>query len=690
MAEFLFEILAEEIPAGVLPSARTELLQGVASSLAEERVNGTFYVHSTSRRLVLVSRDLPERQEDRDLDVTGPPASRAFDAEGRPTPAAEGFAKGQGVDVASLVVIDTPKGRYVSARKRIEGQPTSDVLARILPPIVERMTFPRMMRWGDGTPQWVRPVHSVIALFEGTVVPLTLFGVEAGRVTAGHRTLGSGRIIVTGADDYFAKLRSSFVEPDQGARRRSLAEKAASLAESRGGVPADDSALVDSWAHLVEFPGLVVGGFDEGYLALPEEVLVTSMREHQKMLPVRRPDRSLAPAFLAVCDQSGDPKGLIAQGNEWVLNARFSDARFFWQEDLSAPLEDRLPKLGKLQFQEKLGDYLQKTGRIQDLAERLCHRIGRPDLVAASVRAAKLLKADLVTGMVREFTDLQGIVGGLYARQQGEAEEVWQAVYDQYRPAGADDDPPRGDVGAVVALADRLDTLAGLFGLGLVPSGSKDPYALRRAALGVVRIVIDRGWRLDLRAAAEDAWERHGSLPVDMATTLSGLWPFLVERLRFVLEKQAFSHDEIEAVLSTDVSDVADAAERVAAVASIRSREDFGPLATAFKRVHNILGQAGEEAGKGEPDLAKMVEDSEKALAADFLQAREVLEPLVADRRYPEALSVMASLGPVLDRFFVDVMVLAEDPALRENRLALLRALRDQFVRVARFDEIQG
>ena len=689
MSEFLFEILAEEIPASVLPAARTELLQEVASALAAERVNGTFFGHSTSRRLVLVSRDLPERQEDRDLDVTGPPASAAFGADGRPTRAAEGFAKGQGVEVESLVVIDTPKGRYVSARRRIDGQPTADVLARVLPPIVERMTFPRMMRWGDGTPQWVRPVHSVVALLDGLVVPFTLFGVETGRSTAGHRTLSGGRIIVTGVDDYFARLRGATVEPDQGTRRRALGEKTHALAAGAGGVPADDSALVDSWAHLVEFPGVVLGSFDEAYLALPEEILVTSMREHQKMLPVRRAGGKLAPAFLAVCDQSSDPKGLIARGNEWVLDARFSDARFFWQEDLSARLEERLPKLARLQFQEKLGDYLKKTGRIQELAEALCSRIARPDLAPSAVRAARLLKADLVTGMVREFTDLQGVVGGLYAREQGEPAEVWQAVYDQYRPAGADDDLPRGEVGAVVALADRLDTLVGLFGLGLVPSGSKDPYALRRAALGVVRIVLDSGWTLDLKAACGDAWDLHAALPVDRETTVANLWPFLVERLRFLLEKQAFAHDEIEAVLTTDVADVSDAAERVAAVASIRRREDFGPLATAFKRVHNILSQAGD-AGSGEPDPALMAEDAEKALAADYMQASAVLGSLLEAKRYGEALTVMASLGPGLDRFFTEVMVLVEDPALRENRLALLRSMRDQFARVARFDEIQG
>lgn len=689
MAEFLFEILAEEIPAGVLPQARQELLQGVASALAEERVNGRFFVHSTSRRLALVSRDLPERQEDRDVDVTGPPASAAFDSEGHPTRAAEGFAKGQGVDVAQLVVVETPKGRYVSARRRIEGQSTFDVLARVIPPIVEKMTFPRMMRWGDGTPQWVRPVHSVIALLDGMVVPITLFGIESGRVTYGHRTLSSGRLIVTGVDDWFVRLRNSHVEPEQSARRRIVGEKAAALAEAVGGVPAEDAELVDQWAHLVEWPGVVLGSFDEAYLSLPEEVLVTSMREHQKMLPVRRENGSLAAAFLAVADHDADPKGFIRRGNEWVLDARFADARFFWQDDLKGRLDDRLGRLGKLQFQEKLGDYLAKTERMSALAGTICEMVGKPDLAPPAVRAASLLKADLVTGMVREFTDLQGIMGGIYAREQGEPEAVWQAIYDQYRPAGADDAGPRGDVGAVASLADRLDTLAGLFGLGLVPTGSRDPYALRRSALAIVRVVLERGLRLDLHRACEAAWERYEGLPLSCEETLASLWPFLIERLRFVLERKGYARDEIESVLTTEVRDVADAADRVAAVAEIRRREDFGPLATAFKRVHNILAQAGD-AGSGEADPLVMTDDAEKTLAGDYLQARGILDELIGTRRYGEALSVMSSLGPGLDRFFTEVLVMAEDPVIRGNRIALLRSMRNQFARVARFNEIQG
>ncbi len=687
MAELLIEILAEEIPAGVLGSARDDLLQRATEALGEARIGGTLTVHSTSRRLILVGENLPQRQADTEAEVTGPPASSAFDADGEPTRAAEGFARAQGIGVDDLRVVSLPRGEYVVARKVVPGRPTPEVIAEVLPPVIQRMTFPRMMRWGDGTPCWVRPVHSVLALFDGLVVPFALFGVESGRTTLGHRTLAGGRIIVVGVADYFAKLRASHVEPDFSVRRGRLKELSDQLASEVGGEPRHDPGLLDVWAHLVETPGLVRGSFDERFLDLPEEILVTAMREHQKVLALQKDGRLLA-HFLAVADQDSDPEGHIARGNEWVLNARFADARFFWDDDAKVTLEDRLARLGSLQFQEKLGDYLRKTGRIQELAERLAARLGFAEQGALVVRAARLMKTDLVTDMVREFPDLQGVVGGLYARREGAPEEVWQALYDQYRPASAEDAVPRGDVGGVVALADRLDTLTGFFGLGLIPSGSKDPYALRRAALGVVKILLDKKWRLDLPVACSDALQLHGPLPRGREGVLPELSAFLLDRLRFLLERRGLKSDEIEAVLTTDCRDVTDAAERVEAVAAVRKEEDFVPIAVAFKRVQNILAQAGESAG--EPDPAKMTEPAERALAVDFLQARGILDELISARKWREALAIMASLGPSLDKFFIEVLVMADDPDVRANRVALLRVLRDQFYRVARFSEIQG
>lgn len=688
MSEFFLEILAEEIPAGVLSQARNDLLRGLADALAAERIDGTFFAHSTSRRLVLLSRDLPEVQADHEVEAIGPSVRAAYDSEGRPTRAAEGFARGQGVAVEALRVVSTPKGEYVSVRRVVEGRFTSEVLSEAIPTVVAKMTFPRMMRWGDGSSSWIRPVHSVVCLLDGLVVPFSLFGVETGRTTFGHRTLAPGRIVVVGVDDYFAKLRAAFVEPDYGARRRTLAEKAESLAAEAGCHAGEDAALLDTLAHLVEWPGLVRGSFDAPYLELPEEILVTAMREHQKVLPTRDAGGALAAHFLAVADHAGDPKGHIVRGNEWVLNARFADARFFWDDDAKVPLEARVPRLSRLSFQEKLGDTLKKTERVEALSERLARDLGLAKSAREVARAARLARADLVTDMVREFPDLQGVVGGLYARRDGENEAVWRAVYDHYLPAGADDALPRDGVGRVVALADRLDTLAGFFALGLVPTGSRDPYALRRAALGVVRILLDGGLRLDLPATIAVARTLHEVPGATPAEVVASLHPFLLDRLRFLLERRGFRHDEIESVLTTDCPDVTDAADRVAAVAAVRKQADFGPLAVAFKRVQNILTQAKAPSGV-EVDPALVTEDSERQLAGDFFQAKGILDELVGARRYQEALSVMASLGPSLDRFFTDVMVLVEDEAVRKNRLALLAAMRDEFFRVARLSEIQ-
>ncbi len=686
MAELLLEILAEEIPAGVLPSAREELLRKVREAFEAAHLGGALEVHSTPRRLILVGEGVKEQQPDVSSEVVGPSAAAAYAADGTPTRAAEGFARSQGLSVDDLRVVTLPKGPYVVATKTVPGRPAVEVIAELLPPIVAKMTFPRMMRWGDGKPLWIRPVHSVVALFDGIVIPFSLFGVETGRTTYGHRTLAPGRIIVTGVADYLAKLRAAFVEPDAGARRGALADQAVRLASEVGGEPARDEALLDTLAHLVEWPLLVRGSFDPSYLALPEEILVTSMREHQKVLPVRS-GGALAPYFLAVADQTGDPKGFVVRGNEWVLNARFADARFFWEDDGKLRLEERLPRLGSLNYQEKLGDYLRKTGRLQELAERLAGRLGLAEKAGLVIRAARVSKTDLVTDMVREFPDLQGVVGGLYARRDGEPEDVWQAVYDQYRPAGADDEVPRGDVGGLLALADRIDALTGLFGLGLVPTGSKDPYALRRAALGVIRILLEKKWHLDLPVACSDSLGLHASLPRPREEVVPELRDFLLERLRFLLERRGFRPDTISAVLTTDCRDIADAAERVEAVEAARAAEDFVPVSVAFKRVQNILAQAGEAEGGIDPDL--LTEDAERALAGDYFQAKGMLDELIGERNYRVALSIMASLGPSLDRFFTEVMVLTEDEKVRANRVALLRAMRDQFFRVARFSEIQ-
>jgi glycyl-tRNA synthetase beta chain len=685
-SDFLLEIRTEEIPAPTLAGARLDLLRRVEEALAEEelapRSSESF---ATPRRLTLVLRGVPERQPDRPSEVLGPPAAAAFDAKGRPTRAAEGFARAQKVEVSDLVVVDSPRGKTVAARRTVPGRAAAEVLAEVVPKAVSSLSFPKTMRWGAGEHVFVRPVRSVIALLGDRVVPFELFGVPSGNVTVGHRILSDGEFPVAGPDEYLARLRAEHVEPNPEARRIAIVEAARARASEVGGSIESDVDLAGTLADLVEWPGIVRGSFAPEFLDLPEEITTTAMRTHQKYLPMRG-SSGLLPHFAAVMDNVSDPRGLIAKGNEWVLNARLADARFFYEEDTRESLESRLPQLARLTFQDRLGDYLQKTGRLQELTETIAHVVGRPDLVDTVLTAARLSKVDLTTRMVREFTDLQGIVGGIYARREGLADSVWKAIYDQYRPASATDDPPREAAGAILSLADRFDTLAGLFQIGLVPTGSRDPYGLRRAAFGAVSIIVSRRWTLDWRPLARKALALY---PAGVATTnpdvvLAQLEEFFAERLRNLLERRGHSHDEISAVVRSGVWDFADAADRAQALADARRELDFRSLVLAFKRIRNIV--AGQETGAPASDLYR--QDAERQLAADFLAARQAIEQLSRSRRYRDAMGMIASIAPSLDRFFVDVLVNCPEEDLKRNRLALLGSIQKEFSRLADFSEI--
>ena len=684
--DFLLEIRTEEIPAPALLPARLELARATGEALAEEGLAPQkIESYGTLRRLALVVRGLPEKQADRAAEVLGPPESSAFGKDGKPTKAAVGFAKAQKVDVADLVVVDSPRGKTVAARKTIPGRDASEVLAEILPKIVAGLTFPKTMRWGEGSRSFVRPVRGVVALYGGKVVPLSLYGVAANDRTVGHRVLSDGEFAVTGPDDYLAKLRNAYVEPDAEARRIAILEGARALAgEVRGQVEAH-ADLAATLSDLVEWPGLVRGSFAAEFLDLPEEITVTVMRTHQKFLPVRGPG-GLVPHFIAVMDNDADRKGFIAKGCEWVLNARLADARFFFDEDAKKSLETRLPELSRLTFQEKLGDYRQKTARIQELAEAIAREIGRADLVEAVRTAGLLSKTDLVSHVVKEFTDLQGIVGGIYARRERHPDSVWKAIYDQYRPSSGSEEPPRDASGAILSLADRFDSLAGFFRLGLVPTGSKDPYGLRRAALGVVSIAIGRNWRTDWRPVVRKAFslypEELKGLEAD--AVIEELGRFFADRLRSLLERRGSSYDEISAVLNVGVWDFADAADRARALSDARRHMDFRSLIQAFKRIRNIVGD--ERPGPPSPDLYR--EAAERALAGDVLQAKQAIEVFTEAREYREAMETIASIAPSLDRFFVDVLVNCPEPELRTNRLALLASIQQEFTRLADFSEI--
>ncbi|HEY3173700.1 MAG TPA: glycine--tRNA ligase subunit beta [Thermoanaerobaculia bacterium] len=684
--DFLFEIRTEEIPAATLAGARQDLARGIGDVLSQEGIGAeSIESYGTPRRLAVWARGIPERQSDRESEVLGPAASAAFGPDGKPTRAAEGFAKAQKVDVSELEVVDSPRGRTVAVRRRVPGRDAIDVLAKVVPRVVGELTFPKTMRWGAGDRSFVRPVRGLLALYGGRVVPMEILGVRAADWTVGHRVLSDGKLTVTGPADYFQKLRGAYVEPDAEARRVAILDSARRLAAQAGGSIDADSDLAAVLADLVEWPGLVRGSFDPQFLDLPEEITTTAMRVHQKFLPVRGAT-GLLPHFIAVMDNADDRRGFIAKGNEWVLNARLADARFFFREDSRESLKSRLPELERLTFQDRLGSYGAKTARLEELAATIAEAVGRGEIVLEVRTAARLSKADLVTRMVREFTDLQGVMGGLYARAEGLPEPVWKAIADQYRPQGQGDDPPRDAAGAVLSLADRFDTLAGIFRIGLLPTGSKDPYGLRRAAAGAVAIAVSRAWRVDWSGVARKAISLY---PADLpglgeAEALAELEKFFAERLRNSLERAGSSYDEISAVLNVKVWDFTDAAERAAALTEARRRLDFRALVLAFKRIRNILGTEQLE----DPSPGFYREDAERALAADFLQARALLEELVPARRYPEALETIASISPSLDRFFVEVLVNCPEEDLKRNRHALLGTIRKEFTRIADFSEI--
>ncbi len=726
--ELLLEIRAEEIPARMLPGAVQELgtrlfEELMSRGLSPKSLDSAF----TPRRLVLILRGLPSKEKDRQEEVLGPPVKNAFDAEGKPTAAVAAFAKKCEVQEGDLRVVEAAKGKigktlrtyaeqlaqpagagaagggeYLAATKAIVGRETVALLSELLPKILIALTWQKTMRWGAGTGPWVRPVHGVVALFEGKVVPFELFGIQAGGESAGHATLSPKSFPVKGVEDYLAALGRLGIVVFPAERKRLLREKMALRAAALGGVLVEDSALLDKLAAICEIPGVMEGSFSADLCALPREVLATSLRDHQSALTVEK-DGALLPVFLTVMDRPDDPAGRVRAGNEWVVAARLADAKFFFEKDRAVALADRREGLAKLTFQEKLGSYAEKSARLVALSEAIASAAGVAD--AAAVRsAAELLKVDLATDMVKEFTDLQGVVGGLYARAEGAPKAVWQAIYDQYRPAGAKDSLPRGAVGQVTALADRLDTLAGFFGLGLIPTGSKDPFGLRRAALGVVRLALEGEVEVDLEAAlgiafgllqeklpvkgavGSEAAVPSPNVPFEPTKAFGQLVEFLRDRLTHVLGERGFAYDEVAAAMGADggLLDFRGIAARTAALQNVRQEPGFAAVAQAAKRIANIT--KGSEAFTFTEAFCSL--DAELALrrASGALQS-QILEART-NRDFAAGLRSVARLAAPLETFFKDVMVMDPDERLKQNRIALLQSIQSEIRWLADLSQI--
>jgi glycyl-tRNA synthetase beta chain len=649
--------------------------------------------------LVATCANLRVKQPDETREITGPPKSVSYDASGKPTRAAESFAQKMNLPVGMLSTISTAKGEYLCAKQVILGRPAKEILEDILPRSVAEIPWPRNMYWTSATGlHFIRPIRWVVALLGGKPLRFRLGDAAAGDYSSGHRFLGKAKIPVRSAKDYVQKLRTNFVLVRPGDRKYKIEGELRRLASGKGLRIHEDAHLMDLVVYLNEYPTAILGGFDPSYLELPEEILITVMRDHQKYFALERKDGTLAPNFLAVINLDKDRAGLIRAGHERVLRARFADARFFWETDQKCRLADHLPKLAAVTYQEKLGSYAEKVERMRELARWLSEQWFASGIAHASVgaadRAAELSKCDLVTEMVREFTELQGIVGGLYAKSQGEPEEVAWAVYDQYKPSGLEDSIPRNITGQAVALADKFDSLVGCFAVGLIPSGSSDPFALRRAAIGIVKVLVETKLPVSLSMAIARSARTLTNGPRKIAVSLQvekQVLEFLLDRARFVLkERGGLAYDEINAALAAGADDLVDAIRRMEAVRAIRKTKNFEPLAVSFKRIRKILEKAGPQAGWKLSAVRSDIftEEAERELHARAASVRKDVEQHKRAGRYREALQDIAKLRPVVDRFFDDVMVMADDEQVRKNRLTLLSGLLSEFSTIADFSEI--
>jgi glycyl-tRNA synthetase beta chain len=691
MADFLLEIGLEEVPARMIAAAEAELGKRVSELLKRERLladGAKVATYSTPRRLAVLADGVLEKQADTEEEMTGPSWKMAF-KDGAPTPAAEAFAKKQGVDVSALKKVERPKGDYVGATVKRAGRPAAEILQAEVPKEVLAIYWAKNMYWRTGKPErFVRPVRWVVAMLDSSVVPLEIAGIAAGNTSRGHRVLhGDHSVVLPSVKSYAETLRTASVVVDV-AERRQMIRKALDAATRTvaGARWREDEALVETVVHLTEWPTVILGDFEAEYLELPEEVLVTVMRDHQKYFAVEDANGKLAPHFLAVLNTQADEEGaaIIRHGNARVLRARFKDARFFWDMDQKTPLAQRFESLKHVTFQKELGSYYWKTEQNLAVASALAAE-AKTDGAAfdetALFKAVELAKTDLTTELVKEFTELQGIIGGLYARAQAQGETVAKAIYDQYTPASIEDAIPSTIEGQLLGLADRIQTIVAMFGIGMVPTGSKDPFALRRAANAIVKILAESGLPLTLG----DVLNASGVSDVGRARVDE----FFRERLQFYLKDvRGFDYDVVNAVLAAGADDVRDAMARAEALVSVRGSEDFAAVSAACKRIKNILRQAEEKGYR--PDQKKLADLALEAI--DLWDRAKEIAPQIArlreQRAYREALALIASLRPTVDQFFDKVMVLDPNETVRSANLGLIDEVLRNFSTIADFSEI--
>ena len=745
MSHFLLEIGTEEIPARMIASATDELQRRIAELVTRERLSATASVeaYSSPRRIAVIVHGLAASQPDIAEQLLGPAMAHAY-KNGQPTQAAIAFAKKAGVPLAELTTATTPKGEYLAANVIKQGKPALALLTELVPREIAALYWAKNMYWRPGKPErFVRPVRWLVALLDGEIVPLEFGGITAGRTTRGHRILAPAPITLASPAEYAEKLRAAHVLPSYAEREHKIRKDLDAAVRKLGGphpplggphpplggphppsvgecggqtLPGarwrEDKELLDTVVNLTESPSVILGSFDREFLALPEEVLVTVMRDHQKYFAVEDAGGKLAPHFLAVLNTVTDAEGeaIVRHGNERVLRARFNDARFFWNTDQKLTLKDRVAMLKSVTFQKELGSYYDKATRTQHLGSLVSAAVSEfhPGHRQGVVyKAALMAKCDLTTELVKEFTELQGIIGGLYLVHQagrmeipeGSATAIGQAIYDQYKPASMEDQVPRSLEGAVLSIADKADTIAGMFALGMIPSGSKDPFALRRAANGIVRTLVEHNIPISLSRLMADALRQYKGSEAESRFTAVAAYEqniaaFFRERLEFYLrDARGFAYDVTNAVLASGADNAVDAVLRAQAVAKVRGTDDFDAISASVKRIKNILRQA-TEAGKWSPgadynfNSLPAESDAGRILAARTAKLASSTALLCHSKQYDEALAALATIRRPLDDFFDKVMVMVDDEAVRGSRLCLLQAVASAFQSIADFSEV--
>lgn len=680
----LFEIGVEELPARYVNSSMEQLKNNVVKAFNENRITfDNVNVYSTPRRLTVIVENICEKQSDLEEELKGPAKRIAVDADGNFTKPLLGFMKSKGIKEEDLYFKQAGKEEYAFGKIKQEGKLTSEVLKTILPEVIKSMTFPKAMRWGGKNMRFIRPIRWMVCILNDSLLNIELEGIVSSNVTKGHRFLGQSEFEVNTLDEYLTKLQENFVILNQDERKELIKKQCEDVAKSLGGEIEFDEELLEEVTHLVEYPTAFYGEFDEDYAKLPKEVVITPMKQHQRYFPVLK-DGKLLPNFIAVRNGDSHKIDNVKKGNEKVLEARLADALFFYKEDTKKTLEDYIEKLRTVVFQAKLGTVYDKSLRIEKLANDIIDRLNFQDIKEDTLRAAKLCKADLVTGMVFEFTELQGIMGREYAKVSGENENVAEAIFEHYLPRFAGDILPKTNHGVILSIADKLDSIAGFFAIGIQPTGSQDPYALRRQALGIINILMDNNLDISLRELVDLTLDNYSFIEFDKSEVANQIMEFFKDRIKNLFRDLGIRYDVIDAILSSNIDDIADMYARAIALNSWIDKDELVEMLTAFNRVATLA----EKAETNVVNIGLMREEAEFNLYQQFQEIRSNVEHLLADKEYTKALDAFASLRPAIDNMFDSVMIMDKDEAIKNNRLAILRQIYDTMLNICDLSKI--